>query len=160
MDRVEKKGEKMTDSKRPAAAILGCLSVLLCVGTLAAPAGCSHYYVKDRVVLADLSYAKPAPGGFRYVKRHVTATAYWDSEKSKEEVGSKAYMRRMTSLAAEAIKRLLYKVDLQHNQALYNVRISAPAVLDTYFFYAIFLGGKYWESRASVTITADVIELI
>jgi hypothetical protein len=139
------------------------LPVLVCLCAAAVTVGasaCSHYSIKDKMVFADMNYAKPAPGRFRYVKRNVSATAFWDSETSKARAGSKAYMLQMTSLAVTATKKLLYKVNLQHNQALYNVRISAPSVTDTYFFWVLIVAGFHWKSRASVTITADVIEFL
>jgi len=136
------------------------LAVLFTLGAAGVTAGCTRYVIKDKVVLSDLAYAKPLPGKFRYIKRNVSATAMWDSKESKEEKGSKGYMMRMSSLAVRATKKLLYKVNLQHNQALYNVRISSPRVVDTYFWWFVFIAGLYTESRATVTVTADVIEFI
>lgn len=121
---------------------------------------CTSYFVHGRTYLADMNYAKPEPGKFRYVKRNLSVTVFWDSDKSKEEKGSKAYMNRMTSLMIQATKTLLYQAQLQHNQALYNVRISTSGVKDQYMAFFI-LGAAFWfESRYSVTMTADVIEFI
>ena len=136
------------------------LAVLFTLGAAVVTGGCTRYVIRDKVVLTDLAYAKPLPGKFRYIKRNVSATAVWDSKESKEEKGSAAYMLSMSSLAVRATKKLLYKVNLQHNQALYNVRMSSPRVLDTYFWYFLIIAGFYTESRATVTITADVIEFI
>lgn len=133
---------------------------LLAVITASWTGGCTRYYVHDKTILSDMNYAKPDPGRFKYIKRNVTASASWDEKTSKESAGSKAFMVRMTSLAAQATKELLYKVNLQHNQALYNVRISSPVIVDTYFWWFLFLAGLYKEGHATVTITADVIEFI
>lgn len=135
--------------RRPIVAIPLAAALLLSAGA------CTSYVVKDKVYFLDLNDAQPAPGHFRVVKKDVTATAFWDSKESSEPAGSKGYMERMTSLMIEATKALLAKADLQPNQTLYNVRVSAPRVTDQY-------GGFFirFESRHAVTITADVIEFI
>ncbi len=133
--------------------MLACL-LLLPLGV--AGLGCSSYLVKSKSYLTDLDYAQPKPGQFRYVKRNILATSFWDSHLSPEEAGSPAYMIRMTSLLVQTMKQILGKANLQANQALYNVRISAPSVQDRYFFWAFF----WFKSRHTVTISADVIEFI
>lgn len=136
--------------------ILACLMLL----PMGATVGCSSYLVKSKAYITDLNYAKPKAGKFRYLKRNIQVTTFWDSHKSLESKGSTAYMQRMTSLMVETMKQLLRKANLQDNQALYNVRVSAPSVSDRYFALAIFVAVFWFESRHSVTITADVIEFL
>ncbi len=122
--------------------------------------GCTSYVIHSKAYLTDLNYAKPKPGKFKYLQRNVRATTFWDSHASKEDKGSTAYMQRMTSLMVMTMKKLLARANLQDNQALYNVRVSAPGVADTYFAFFI-IGAAFWvESRHAVTITADVIEYL
>jgi hypothetical protein len=135
--------------RRPFVAIPLAAALLLSAGA------CTSYVVKDKITFVDMNYAEPAPGHFKVVKRGITATAFWDSKESKEKAGSARYMERMTSLMIEATKALLANADLQPNQALYNVRVSAPRVTDQYFGFFI-----WFHSRYAVTITADVIEFI
>lgn len=121
---------------------------------------CTSYTVQSKSYITDFNHAQPRPGKFRYVKRNLMATAFWDSEKSPEEKGSAAYVVRMTSLVVEATKQLTAQANLGPNQSLYNVRISAPGVTDQYFAYFIFGAAFWFESRYAVTISADVIEFI
>jgi len=135
------------------------LAAVLAVGALGA-SGCTSYMVKSRAYTADVDYAKPQPGKFRVVKRNLTVTTFWDSETSKAEEGTEAYLKEMTSLMVRAMAQLVAKAQLGPNQALYNVRISSPGVSDRYFAYFI-IGAAFWyESRYSVTLSADVIEFI
>jgi hypothetical protein len=135
------------------------LVTLMGWGALAA-SGCTSYIVKSRAYSADVDYAKPQPGKFRVVKRNLTVTTFWDSETSKAEEGSEAYLKEMTSLMVRAMAQLVAKAQLGPNQALYNVRISAPGVADRYFAYFIIGAAIWYESRYTVTLSADVIEFI
>lgn len=122
--------------------------------------GCTSYVVKSKSYLADVNYAQPKPGKFRVIKRNVTATTFWDSEESRAEKGSPQYVAEMTSLMTRAMQSVVRQANLGANQALYNVRISAPGVTDQYFAFFI-IGAAFWfESRYAVTITADVIEYL
>jgi predicted XRE-type DNA-binding protein len=143
--------------KRMKNRVLVCL-ILLPLG--AAATGCTSYLVQSKAYMTDLNYAKPKPGKFRYVKRNLHATTFWDSHKSPEERGSPAYMLRLTSLMVQTMKALLRQANLQDNQALYNVRVSAPGVSDTYFAYVLITAFFWIESRYAVTIRADVIEYL
>jgi len=134
--------------------------VLMVLALAVSVGGCTSYIVKSKAYLADMNYAQPKPGKFRYVKRHVTASVFWDSDTTNAAKGSPEYVRQMTTLMIQATKSLLFKAKLQHNQALYNVRISAPTVVERYMAYFI-IGVAFWtESRYAVTITADVIEFL
>jgi len=136
---------------------LACM-LLLPLGL--ALSGCSSYLVQSKAYLTDLNYAQPKAGKFRYVKRNVSATTFWDSHKSPEERGSEGYMIRMTSLLVQTMKQLLHLANLQPNQALYNVRVSAPGVAERYFAFILITAFFWTESRHTVSITADVIEYI
>lgn len=136
------------------------LAILLLLPLGFALSGCSSYLVRSKAYLTDLNYAQPKAGKFRYVKRNVSATTFWDSHKSPEGKGTEAYMIRMTSLLVQTMKQIVQKANLQPNQALYNVRVSAPGVEEKYFALALIIGVFWFESRYSVSITADVIEYI
>ena len=140
----------------PRRLIMTLLVLSLAVGA----ASCTSYTVQSKSYITDFNHAQPRPGRFRYVKRNLMATAFWDSEKSPEEKGSPAYVVRMTSLVVEATKQLTAQANLGPNQALYNVRISAPGVTDQYFAFFIIAAAFWFESRYAVTISAAVIEFI
>ena len=90
--------------------------------------------------------------------KNLKVTVDWDSDDARFPQGSDAYMQRMSGLMTTAVRDLVRKANLQDNQALYNVRISAPAIDDAYMAYFIF-GVAFWNrSRAQVSVTADVIE--
>jgi hypothetical protein len=132
----------------------------LCAPLLAALfcTSCTSYVVRSRSYLTDLSYAQPRPGGFTVVKRNLSATVNWDSDDPSTPRGSEAYMLKMTSLLTTAMQQLTAKANLQNNQALYNVRVSAPDVIDDYMAYVVLTVVFWREQRAAVTVTADVIE--
>lgn len=135
-------------------------ALLLMAPLLLGTQGCTSYMVKSKSYLADVNYAQPKPGKFRVIKRNITVTAFWDSEKSQAETGSPEYVAEMTSLMTRAMAGVVSRANLGANQALYNVRISAPGVTDKYFAFFI-IGAAFWfESRYAVTITADVIEFL
>ncbi len=135
---------------------LGLCALLLT--TVLGASSCTTYLVKSKSYLIDMNYAQPRPGGFRVVKRNLTATVSWDSDDNDVPRGSEAYMLKMTSLLTTATQRLLEQANLQDNQALYNVRISAPGVRDQYMAYALITVVFWREQRNAATITADVIE--
>ena len=135
-------------------------AIRLCAGLLTALCctSCTSYLVKTRTYLTDLNYAQPKPGAFKVITRNVTATVHWDSDDTETPRGSEAYMLKMTSLLTTAMQQLTARANLQDNQALYNVRVSAPDVIEDYMAYALFTVFFWHEQRAAVTITADVIE--
>ena len=121
-------------------------------------ASCASYQIASREYLTDLNYAEPRPGKFKVLQKNLKVTVDWDSDDARFPQGSDAYMQRMSGLMTTAVRDLVRKANLQDNQALYNVRISAPAIDDAYMAYFIF-GVAFWNrSRAQVSVTADVIE--
>ena len=119
---------------------------------------CASYQIASREYLTDLNYAEPRPGKFKVIQKDLKVTVDWDSDDVRFPQGSDAYMQRMSGLMTTAVRDLVRKANLQDNQALYNVRISAPAVDDTYMAYIVF-GVIVWNrSRAQVSVTSDVIE--
>jgi hypothetical protein len=121
-------------------------------------ASCASYQIASREYLTDLNYAEPRPGKFKVLQKNLKVTVDWDSDDARFPQGSDAYMQRMSGLMTTAVRDLVQKANLQDNQALYNVRISAPAIDDAYMAYFIF-GVAFWNrSRAQVSVTADVIE--
>jgi hypothetical protein len=119
---------------------------------------CVPYQIASRDYLIDLNYAQPRPGKFRVLQKDVKVSVEWDSEDPRFPKGSEAYMQRMSGLLTMAVRELAKKANLQDNQALYNVRVSAPAANDLYMAYVILSVAFWTESRAQVSITADVIE--
>jgi hypothetical protein len=131
------------------------LLALACLTTT----GCTTYQVVSREYsFASLNYARPAPGKFKYVQRDLKVTVDWDTDDSSSPRGSEAYVARMSTMLVEATKQILVKAALKDNQALYNVRVSAPQVNDAYFAFLILTATSWVETHAQVSIAADVIE--
>lgn len=120
--------------------------------------GCTSFHVVSRQYLYDLDYAQPEPGGFTYVSRDLNVTIVLDTD--TEEIGSEEFANKITTMLTRAMGQLVQLANLQDNQVLYNIRVSAPIIDEVYVAPILFIPVFWTEGNLQISITADVIEFL
>jgi len=122
---------------------------------------CTSYELVHSGTTGYLDYANPDVGKFKYIKHNIVGKAVFSEENSGLNKGSKEWVDKISNLSKEALKDLIKNADLQDNQALYNIKIDQPTMIDRKSAGCLSLfGATLVYLYIEVSISADVIEFI